>query len=110
MNSRLAIGMVAALLLGCGGNTAEQSRTGWQRSALTASFRAGESGYTGADDVYITNQSGGNGVTDRTSGQMITWKKTGTDAYEARSLVRFGSSRYRGRRPRSGWTRHPSPT
>jgi hypothetical protein len=91
MNSRLAIGMVAALLLGCGGRTAEQSGTGSQRSALSASFRAGESGYTGSDDVYITNQSGGNGVVDRTSGQMITWKKTGTDAYEARSLVRFGN-------------------
>jgi hypothetical protein len=83
----LAISMAVA----CGGQMQNEPQTGEMSEALTATFRVGVAGYASADDVHITNQNGGNGVTDRTSTQLIAWKKTGTDAYEAESLIRFNN-------------------
>ncbi|HEX2669999.1 MAG TPA: DNRLRE domain-containing protein, partial [Polyangiaceae bacterium] len=75
----------------CGQTPALESEPGVSRERLTTTFRVGEAGYTGADDVTISNQSGGNGATDRSATQVLTWKKTGSDAYEISALIRFNN-------------------
>lgn len=82
--------LASGAFAGCG-QTASSEKAGVSREALTASFRVGESGYTSSDDVTISNQSGGNGATDRSATQVLTWKKTGSDAYEISSLIRFNN-------------------
>jgi hypothetical protein len=66
-------------------STSDEPVGTWQ-SALTATFRADTSN---SDDVYISNQNGGNGVAERSGTQIFAWKKTGTGPYEAEAIIRF---------------------
>jgi hypothetical protein len=81
--------LIAALAcLGCGKKAPDNSTLGVERSVLTTSFREGEMGYDGVDDVTISSQ---NNVAERTAAQTLVWKKTGTGPYEVGSLIRFGN-------------------
>ncbi|HET7541199.1 MAG TPA: DNRLRE domain-containing protein [Polyangiaceae bacterium] len=85
------LALLGGIFAGCGQAPAPESTAGISREALSASFRVGEAGYTSSDDVTISNQSGGNGTTDRSATQVLSWKKTGTDAYEISALIRFNN-------------------
>lgn len=84
--------VVAGMLcVACGQGTSDEREAVVSRAPLLGTFRVGDSGYVTSDDVTISNQSGGNGITDRGATQLLTWKKTGSDAYEIMSLIRFSN-------------------
>jgi len=58
-----------------------------QRLAI---FRNGLAGYSGARDVTISNQNGGNGLTQRT-GMLQPYLVGGPNGYEKAALLRFNS-------------------
>ncbi len=75
----------------CSERPSPEATVAVSRAPLVSTFRVGSSGYGSSDDLSISNQGGGNGVTDRSAGQLLSWKKSGTDAYEIMSFIRFNA-------------------
>src|SRR5205809_3995894 len=61
-----------------------------QTRADTATFRYGTNGYTGTEDVSISTQYGGNGVTV-SNGELEAYTLSGVDGYTEEALIRFNS-------------------
>src|SRR5262249_36054119 len=62
---------------------------------VTVTYQQGVNGYTGTNDVSITNQNAqfteGNGLTDFTSGQMGLYQLAGSGAFTVEDLIRFSA-------------------
>src|SRR5690348_2938862 len=81
--------MCAAALVGavaisaCGGRSRGVGSIEHTSSALAATFARTE-------DVSISSQNGGNGVTT-TAEELMVWNLTGSQGYSEEALIRFGN-------------------